>query len=667
MKVLLVLCDQPGQVVTPQELIDRVWSQTHVSESLVRRAVSELRRHLGDDAKDPSYIQTIAKTGYRIIAPIQPLKPLILPEQSTPTPTNTPRSRANPRWIRTLGWLGLWMGLFLGSWWLTEAFRGREPALSKLTNSVGMETKGWFRDLETGPDGQLVAFSWAQEEKGQNNLYLAEKNSGRMRLLSKMPQAQRFPIWTEKQTIAFAVDYGTSAALTRVHLPNSEAEEFLHLTGQIAGLDFYHQKHTFVMGHRPDVDHPFRIKIIDPNTGKTISLSDPPTHFLGDLGLKISPNQEQIAFLRGPSRDEMDLFVQPINGGPARRLTFNHGQMGSLAWGERNQWIYFTLAEDGHFQLWRVALSGGKAYRCKSLLQNTAEISIAVNGQFSVVEHITKTEIWRLNLQKTHPRTKPWISRNARDTFPRVSPDGKRILFTSDRSGAPELWSCDASGDRLVKLSAFGGPFLGYPNWSPDGQKVVFEARVGGYSDLYWLHTLRGGSRRLTDDTFQDRFPFWSNDGQAIFFASNRKNGWQLWRLAFPNGQPEQITPNGGYLAEMTPSGDALLFSKKEQHGLWRLNLTNRKEERLEGFGETELLAWTQSREGLYFVKANEQNAATLYHLKHGEKTPKAISLLPGFPEKASLTFDPIHQKLYFSTVDRVESRLLTFDELHFE
>lgn len=666
MKALVVLCDRPGEVITPQELMDAVWSQTHVSESLVRRAVSELRRHLGDDAKNPSYIQTIAKKGYRIIAPIQPLTPLILPEKSAPISQKEPK-RSGPKRNRTLGWFILGVGLLVSALWLTRPKTKPSPGVSSTITPAGSETRGWFRDLEAGPDGQWVAFSWDPNEGDQGNLYLAEKASGRIRLLSKMPQPQRFPIWTEDQTVVFTVNDGQSTALTRLQLPNGTPEAFLYLPCQVAGLDFYRKDRSLVMAHRPDAAHPFRLKTMALDTEKTTSLSDPPPHFLGDLVPQVSPDQHHIAFLRGPSRDEMDLFVISSDGGPARRLTFNHAPMGSIAWGPRSQWLYFTLAQDGQYQLWRLDPGGGEANRCKSLLQNTTEITVAMNGQFTVASHLTKTEIWRLNLQETNPRAKPWISGNARDTYPRVSPDGESILFASDRSGAPELWSCDASGDQLVKLSAFGGPFIGYPNWSPDGLKAVFEARVGGHSNLYWLHTQRGGSRQLTDDRFEDRFPFWSRDGHAIYFASNRKNGWQLWRLAFPNGQPEQVTPNGGYLAELTTEGHALLFTKREQSGLWHLDLTNLQEKRLEGFEAIELLAWTQSQEGLYFAQANEESIPTLFYQEHGRKNAIAICPLPGMPEKASITLDQTNKKLYFSTVERIESKLLTFDELHFE
>jgi class 3 adenylate cyclase len=80
--VLQYLVAQAGQVVTQDALLDAVWGQTAVSETVVRRSIRELRTILGDSAQHPQFIQTVHRRGYRFIAPV--------------TVTNTPPSLIAP-------------------------------------------------------------------------------------------------------------------------------------------------------------------------------------------------------------------------------------------------------------------------------------------------------------------------------------------------------------------------------------------------------------------------------------------------------------------------------------------------------------------------------------------------------------------------------------------
>jgi len=68
MDILAYLVQRPGVVVTPQELLDAFWEKRVVGDDAVHRRIADLRRHLGDDARKPRYIQTIPKRGYRLVA-----------------------------------------------------------------------------------------------------------------------------------------------------------------------------------------------------------------------------------------------------------------------------------------------------------------------------------------------------------------------------------------------------------------------------------------------------------------------------------------------------------------------------------------------------------------------------------------------------------------------
>jgi len=79
MRLLLCLAEHAGEVVSIDELLDQVWSGVAVSPDSVYQAVTSLRRLLGDDPKQPTYIATVPRLGYRMVAAVSPW-----PEQSKP-------------------------------------------------------------------------------------------------------------------------------------------------------------------------------------------------------------------------------------------------------------------------------------------------------------------------------------------------------------------------------------------------------------------------------------------------------------------------------------------------------------------------------------------------------------------------------------------------------
>jgi transcriptional activator of cad operon len=70
MRLLVCLAERPGEVVSIEELLDKAWSGVTVSSDSVYQAVASLRRLLGDDPKQPTYIATVPRLGYRMLAPV---------------------------------------------------------------------------------------------------------------------------------------------------------------------------------------------------------------------------------------------------------------------------------------------------------------------------------------------------------------------------------------------------------------------------------------------------------------------------------------------------------------------------------------------------------------------------------------------------------------------
>jgi transcriptional activator of cad operon len=94
MRLLLCLAEHAGEVVSIDDLLNQVWSDVTVAPDSVYQAVTSLRRLLGDDPKQPTYIATVPRLGYRMVATVSPWTgPSVAPTDAQPNaPTGPPRN-----------------------------------------------------------------------------------------------------------------------------------------------------------------------------------------------------------------------------------------------------------------------------------------------------------------------------------------------------------------------------------------------------------------------------------------------------------------------------------------------------------------------------------------------------------------------------------------------
>ena len=115
-----------------------------------------------------------------------------------------------------------------------------------------------------------------------------------------------------------------------------------------------------------------------------------------------------------------------------------------------------------------------------------------------------------------------------------VSPDGKKIAFSSDRSGKPMLYVMDVDKKRPRRLT-FAGRYNSAPSWSPDGRMLVFSGWAEGHFDVFTININGTGLKRITQKKRSDGLwssnesPSFSPDGRFISFISNRTRKKELY------------------------------------------------------------------------------------------------------------------------------------------
>lgn len=133
------------------------------------------------------------------------------------------------------------------------------------------------------------------------------------------------------------------------------------------------------------------------------------------------------------------------------------------------------------------------------------------------------------------------------------SPDSKNIFFTVKSSGRDHLILFNIEKKKTIKRITVPVDMIQYPRLSPDGKKAVFSATVAGQSDLYIVDIETEKIDVLTDDMFSEKDPVLSKDNRYVLFSSNRNSanniedaGWHIFELDRETGKVNQLTHEKG-------------------------------------------------------------------------------------------------------------------------
>ncbi len=487
--------------------------------------------------------------------------------------------------------------------------------VSRVTSYPGLET-----EPALSPDGKMVAFVWNGENQDNWDIYVKFIDEGVPVRLTRDPADDLSPTWSpDGRLVAFRRESPDRGGIYLVpSLGGSEERKLSNLIfandGQGGGantkaLDWSPNGKFLASSERPSLASRPSIFLLAVDTGEKKQLTV--TSGQGDLFPAFSPDGQSLLFSRAkaPRNHLYDLYRVPVAGGEPRPVSSDHDRSSaSGAWTADGGEIIFAgdMYEGG---LFRVNAQGGKPQTFSPGGQFGYYPSISRQGhRLTYSEQTYDTDIWRLDLSPAlngqPSELTRLISSSRREDTPHFSPDGKKIVFDSNRSGNWEIWVCDGDGKNSVQLTSFGGSYVtGTARWSPDGASIAFDSRPGGQSDIFVINAESRVQHNLTANSYLDALPSWSRDGRWIYFCSDRgADGAQVWKMPVEGGQPIQVTKKRGFEAFESFDGTTLYYSKKfeDQNEIWRVPPA--------GGEETRFLAnilsryWAVGEKGIYFI-----------------------------------------------------------------
>ncbi|HET7695364.1 MAG TPA: winged helix-turn-helix domain-containing protein [Vicinamibacterales bacterium] len=590
-EILKALVEHPGELVTREQLRERLWpANTFVDfEHGLNAAIRRLREALGDSADSPHYIETLPRRGYRFIGSIEGVPASVAVLQASGSieqPSAEQRVEPPERTLVHIGRLTTGQLARIALIVLTVAIglyfmaRGGDRPAAALKSIPVTSLPGSEVDPSLSPEGNTVAFAWDGESEDNFDIYVKrlDVGAGQQRLTTNAAE-DRAPAWSPNgNRIAFVRRSGRNAVAIVLPSSGGAEQELTGITGLMSGLSWTADGKFLLFVGRDASGTRSAVFIYSLESGERRQLtrwtSYEPTLVL-DAAPAISPDGKHLAFIVRSSVmiQQLDI-LRPV--GEPTQLT-HRGLVSSFAWAHDNSSIIYDIGGgavgDTPEGLWRVPVAGGPPL---PVFPNVRALSPSVdrNGRLVYQNRTSDTNIWRMPGPEQHHDAESgtgaikFIASNKLDTQPQISPDGRRVVFVSTRSGYHELWLSNTDSPASARqLTHFEGPIVGSPQWSANGDWVAFDSTRSGSEtidtfNIWVVATDATAPRQITNDSWSNARPSWSHDGRWIYYSSQRSGDLQIWKIPTAGAEAVQVTKQGKVREALeSPDGKHLYFA----------------------------------------------------------------------------------------------------------
>jgi Tol biopolymer transport system component/DNA-binding winged helix-turn-helix (wHTH) protein len=509
-QVLAIFLERPGEVVTREEIQNRLWPDTFVdAEHNLNTVINKIREVLGDSAENPRFIETVPRRGYRFIAPVSTVEPLVIKNDGSPTQGQT-RSGFLIRWT-LFGYVVGGIATALVAAALVLHYRTSSPVqhtLTRMTFGSGLELEPTW-----SPDGQLLAY--VSDRGGKLDIWVQQANDGEPVQVTRGPGNNLQPSWSpDGKYIAYRSQEGSGLFIIPAFGPQGRGRRITSF------------------GYRPQWS-PDGTRILF----QTLTGLNTPRNTFYVVGL--DGNQPQVVFEKFASEH------------PGSMAWYPDGHQISL-WEKR--WNMATSSPN----LWTISLEDGKATRWEIAPELAKEFEVVSGGSqtcdvgdsfawapsgkaaYFACEYMGATNVWKMTLD-TRIQQATGVERLTAGPGPdedlAVSRDGKRVAFSA-KSKRVRVWlfPFDASSGRLLgKGSAVTSPgSLAYePNLSPDGTKLAFSVRRSRRLEIWEKLLPDGPEVQIISGDYDCEYPQWSHDGKLLVYRGTRSSKTETWYWNF--------------------------------------------------------------------------------------------------------------------------------------
>ncbi len=621
--VLLALVRNAGQVVTRDQLLAEVWPDTMPTNDVVTQAITQLRKAFSaaDPAGDSTiYIETIAKTGYRLLAPVawqdddvEPVapveseevevqqivpmpavagNPLMLPTPSGGKLPGRVRSRRLRRCLLTALGVFLFCSTVLMSWLLWQQLHanaggknaGKQSQAS--TRVMGSPDRPYrlitsSAEFETlpalSPDGSLVVF--AKEAEGRSTLWVQSTGHAQPTSLVETPDdaSDRFPAWSpDGRHIAFARfrSKGRCEVLVMPATGGQMRRATLCDGTEMLRFDWTPDGRGLIFGTMTGSHASRGIRTLDLTTQRWTSISYEMNSDDFDFAPRYSPDGRQIGFVRNPQVG--DLWVMDADGGNVRRLTDEAAEIRGWSWLGQKEMV-FGQRVDSEARLYRLDVATHEL-RDMGLDDAQSPTVSRHGGSLAFVRNQPQLALFRIPLDGKGGEAQRLFPSAGRDGQPLVAPNGKQIAFTSDRSGSFALWTAHMDDPGSLRMIEGLRPDTRQPmDWAPSSSRLLVIGRdEKGVPGIYEVSPETGGWTVLPAPVPEPLQAIYGPRPGTLLVVERTDNERMVLSLFDRLQTPWKrlATLDGVSQVRLDRANERVLFTQLSKPGLWQVATT---------------------------------------------------------------------------------------------
>ncbi len=667
MSLLILLASKHGDVVTRQEILDSLWPNMVVGDEVISQLIYSLRNALADDAKNPQYIETISKKGYRFIAEVNAVESevkgdtSISAELTTNPLTNSKKMSLKNKWLVSSG-LTVLIGFI--AWFISNLFlQNNVNALTvknilPVTKSMGVEGDFSFHESH-----QKMVYVHSQDP--YVDLYLKVLGENKSQQLTNDEWIESSPLWIDAETLVYIRKKANLYQIIR-HQLKKETEILYESQHYIFNLAIKTDEESAISFIEYDKYQHGKLTEI-----KSLSLLNNKVSYLHDSVLNLPINTRyQVYSLDG---QRLYLYDNSNRVKKVLSLALKSNQYTTIT--QEFTWIHHIALFDSEHLLISGQLSATRGiwllnindHSIKSILPTSGDQKVVRallnQGQIYYATYKTSSNQFIADIKQQTLDPLPELNSGAYEFHGIFSKDNKTIYFVSNRTGYYEIWSYDANTQTTKQVTQLQANFIYRPALS--NKEDLFAVVYNKGELTLAIISLKTGKPVNEKNIPSMKFPLtWSQDDKSIYISEHNKQV-NIYQYNSTTLEPKLIQTHAGLFAQESADGEKLTLVDYKAGGLINKNLTTGKITKLNNsIANLESLSpgvLETIEQSIFVVESNGAARKIQKYSRENDEQKTSGTLLMALPDSSRVTdFNLDGSKAIFSKNSPPEGDIMT-------